>query len=530
MKPSDPDDSESLHTLVKALCNPALYGPPVKTVELRETHISYVFLAGPCAYKIKKAVDLQFLDFSTLEKRRHYCLEEVRLNRRLAPDLYLDVVAIGGSPDAPELNGAGPAIEYAVRMRRFPEDRQLDRLLAQGMVLPAHFDTLAREIAAFHGHVAVAGADSPFGTPERVHAPALENFRQIEERVQEAADRAPLQSLLAWTEREYAAHLRDFERRKAGDFIREGHGDMHTGNMVLQDDRITVFDCIEFNENLRWIDVMNDVAFLTMDLADRGRPDLAHRFLNAYLEATGDYKGLRVLRYYQVYRALVRAKVAAIRLSQPGLAPDNRERIRAQYLGYLKLAHCFTQAPAPRLIITCGLSGSGKTHLTQSLLETSGAVRLRSDVVRKALFGLAPEARSGSDVASGLYTSDASARAYERLAELAEIILSAGYPVILDATFLKRAQRDAARELAARLGVPFRILHVTAADEVLRDRVARRAALAQDASEADVAVLENQMKGWEPLTPEESAEALIIDTGGPVDVGRIVQALTGRPQ
>lgn len=522
-------DSESQHTLIEALCDPARYAHPVRAIELLETHISYVILTGPFAYKIKKPVDLQFLDFSTLEKRRHYCHEEVRLNRRLAPQLYLDVMPIAGSVDAPTVGGPEPAIEYAVRMRQFPQDVLLDRLLAQGAVLPAHIDDLARQVAEFHARVAVADAASPFGTPEQVHQPVQENFRQIGEHIRSPEDRAALAGLQAWTEREYAARLSDFRRRKERGFVRECHGDMHAGNMVLLDDRITVFDCIEFSENLRWIDVMNEAAFLVMDLSDRGRPDLAHRFLNAYLESTGDYAGLGVLRYYLVYRALVRAKVTAIRLQQEGVDPDSRERMWARFRGYLHLARRYTEAPAPLFIITCGLSGSGKTTITQPLLESLGAIRLRSDVVRKALFGLAPEARSGSGLAGGLYAPDASARTYQTLGQLAHTVVSAGHSVILDATFLKHAQRDAVRRLATDLGVPFRILYFAAPEDVLRTRISRRAAEARDASEANLTVLENQIRNIEPLTPDELVRAVTIPSDQPVETARIVEALRELP-
>lgn len=529
MESTSHQDSESQHTLVKALCDPARYAYPVQAIELLETHISYVILTGPFAYKIKKPVDLQFLDFSTLEKRRHYCHEEVRLNRRTAPQLYLDVTPITGSVGAPVLGGPGPAIEYAVRMRQFPQDVLLDRLLAQGAVHPSHIDGLARQVAEFHARIAVADAASPFGTPERVHQPAQENFRQIGERIRTPEDRAVLAQLQAWTEHEHAARLQDFQRRKERGFIRECHGDMHAGNMVLLDDRITVFDCIEFSENLRWIDVMNEAAFLVMDLTDRGRPDLAHRFLNAYLESTGDYAGLRVLRYYLVYRALVRAKVAAIRLQQEGIDPDSRERMWAQFRGYLRLAQRYTEAPAPLLAITCGLSGSGKTVITQPLLEALGAIRLRSDIVRKTLFGLAPEARSGSGLSSGLYAPDASARTYQTLAQLAHTVVSAGYSAILDATFLKRAQRDVIRHLAADLGVPFRILCFTAPEDMLRARILQRAAEARDASEANLAVLENQIRNVEPLAPDELPYAITIPSDQPLETTRIVEALRELP-
>ena len=289
-----------------------------EAVEVVETHISWVLLAGDYAYKIKKAVNLGFLDFSTLEKRRFYCAEELRLNRRLAPDLYLEVVPIAGSADHPVLNGPGPAIEYAVKMRRFPQACLLDQVLLRGELTPETIDAIARRIADFHGRTAIADNESPFGTPERAHLPVAENFAQIRPRLRDNEDLIRLDELERWSEREYQARFNALAARKARGLIRECHGDLHLGNMALLDGEAVPFDCIEFSDNLRWIDVISEAAFLAMDLQDRGRPDLARRFLNAYLEQTGDYEGLEVLRYYLVYRAMVRAKVACIRAGQDG--------------------------------------------------------------------------------------------------------------------------------------------------------------------------------------------------------------------
>ena len=495
--------------LIAALQDPACYDHPVTAVEVVETHISWVLLAGDYAYKIKKPLDLGFLDFSTLEKRHRFCNEELRLNRRLAPQLYLEVVAITGTPEAPELNGAGAPIEYAVKMAQFPQEAQLDRVLARGELHTPHIDFVAAELAAFHGRIAAAGADSPFGTAERVYQPVGQNFDQIRPLI-ETDDLAQLARLKTWSEQNYTMLKQGLHARKRDDFIRECHGDVHLANMALIDDRVVIFDCLEFNENLRWIDVMNEAAFLVMDLDDRGRPDFARRALNTYLEHTGDYAGLRVFRFYQVYRALVRAKVACIRLGQSGQSPQERGRIRQTYRGYADLAERYTEVGAPALIITHGPSGCGKTWLTQSLIETMDIIRVRSDVERKRLHGLEHLARSGSGIVTGLYTPEAGRQTYERLALLARTILGAGHAVIIDAAFLKREQRERLRTVADEMHVPFVILDVQAPEAVLRRRITQREQESRDASEAGLAVLDHQLATREPLGADEIPRALPV--------------------
>ncbi|GAO37603.1 hypothetical protein SCT_3039 [Sulfuricella sp. T08] len=494
-----------------------------ESVEIVETHISWVLLAGDYAYKIKKAVDLGFLDFSTLEKRRFYCAEELRLNRRLAPDLYLEVVPIAGSADHPDLSGTGPAIEYAVKMRRFPQSCLLDQVLLHGELAPETVDAIARRIADFHGHTSIADNESPFGTPELTHLPVAENFAQIRPRLRDKEDLIRLDKLERWSEREYQARFDALAARKARSFVRECHGDLHLGNMVLLDGEAVPFDCIEFSDNLRWIDVISETAFLAMDLQDRERPDLARRFLNAYLEQTGDYEGLEVLSYYLVYRAMVRAKVACIRAGQAKLSADHW----TQYRNHIELAADFTRPFQPFLAITHGFSGAGKTTVTQSLLEATSLFRVRSDVERKRLYGLKPEARSGAGTGEGMYSPVASERTYRRLAEVARGIIHSGFSAIVDAAFLKRRERTAFHELAQELSIPFVILDVTAPENLLRERVKQRMQHGRDASEADITVLENQLRNSEPLDASELAVAIEVDTEQAENVQALVQRLAG---
>ena len=501
-----------LPPLLEALLEPGCYPHPVGRIELVETHISWVLLTGEYAYKIKKPVDLGFLDFSTLAKRRHFCDEELRLNRRLAPQLYLDVVPITESAGTLRIAGGdGEPIEYAVKMRQFAQDAQLDRVLARGELRPEHIDSLARELARFHGEILVARPETPFGEPAVVLAPMRENFEQIRPRV-EAGRHGLLAQLERWTARTYEQLAPVLAARKREVFVRECHGDAHLANMALLEGEVVLFDCLEFNANLRWIDIISELAFATMDLDDRGRKDLAWRFVNGYLEHTGDYAGVRLLRFYQVYRALVRAKVAAIRLGQAAIGVTDRTRAEKDLGSYLELAQGYTRTGSSGLLITHGLSGSGKTFLTQGLVESLGAIRIRSDVERKRLQGLSAEARSGSGVATGLYAESVTRETYARLASLARAVLQGGMTAIVDATFLQAAQRKAFAELARSLDIPFLVLATRATEQTLRARIATRAVAGRDASEANLDVLARQLAGLEPIVGDERELVIEFDT------------------
>ena len=469
-----------------------------------ETHISFVLLGGTSAYKIKKAVNLDFLDFTTLAARRFYCAEELRLNKRLAPSVYLDVVPITGSIDAPVLGGQGAPIEYAVKMRQFDQEGLLSRVLARGELKPDLVDDIAAAVAAFHARTARAEADAPFGRAASILRPVRQNFVQMLEAVRDDDDRAHLERLLAWTEAEAARLGPTFERRNRDGFVRECHGDLHLGNIALVDGRATLFDCIEFSPSMRWIDVMSDVAFLIMDLRDHCRPDLAARFLNGYLESSGDYEGLAVVRFYVIYRALVRAKIACLRLAQTA-AEAERARLIDEYRTYLALAIAQTRPAHRGIFITHGVTGSGKTTRAQAIVEASGAVRIRSDVERKRMVGVDSRARTASPVGAGAYSDELTRRTYDRLASLAREIVASGFAVVVDAAFLRRWQRDLLRRVASDLHVPFAIADCTAPERVLRDRVGQRLATGRDASEATIEVLEHQLATAEPLASDELA-------------------------
>ncbi len=505
-------DLAAQQRLIRALRDPGRYPHTVKTVRVLETHISWVLLAGRHAYKIKKAVDLGFLDFTTLDARHRCCEEEIRLNRRLAPQLYLDVTTIGGRPEAPRLDGR-PAIEYAVRMRRFATHRRMDRLLARGQLLAEHIDRLAETIARFHAGLPPAPADASYGTPQAVHAPALQNFDQLAPLL-DAADQAPLARLRAASEAEFAAAASLIGERREQGWVRECHGDLHLGNVVLIRDAPTPFDGIEFNAGLRWIDVISEVAFLVMDLDHHGRADLGWRFLDGYLQLTGDYAGVGVLRHYLAYRAMVRAKVAAIRARQPGTPPAAAAAALRECRAYLAQTAATLTRRRPLLVITHGLPGSGKTTVAGEALQRLPAIRLRSDVERKRLHGLAPLQDSRAAVGTGMYGTETTRRTYASLQELARGLLAAGHSVVVDAAFLKRAERDRFHAMADAMGTPFAILDVRADPAVLRRRVMLRQAHGQDASEADLQVLETLLAAHEPLTPAEQSHTVVVRNEG----------------
>ncbi|QGZ42885.1 AAA family ATPase [Pseudoduganella flava] len=449
------------------------------------------------AWKIKKAVRLAFLDWRAPAARRACCDEEVRLNRRYAPGLYLGVVAVTGSVAAPRIGGAGPVLEYVVAMRRFPQHALWTARLAAGELGSADVQGLGHVLAQFHAVAAPCPADAPWGTAACVIARTATDLAELRPLL---PDEGPaLDALCRWHARAAWGHRR-FTWRHAHGAVRECHGDLHCGNLVTLDGAAMPFDGIEFDPALRWIDTMHDLAFAWMDLRFHGRPDLAARLLNAYLHAGGDHGGLCVLRYYTVQRALVRAKVCA-------LAGDAALARR-----YLLYAH--TQAAPARgaLLVTHGYSGSGKSTLADGLIEPLGALVLRSDVERRRTVG-------------AQYTSAATRATYAHLLRLARRALAAGLPVVVDAACLQGWQRAAFAALAHARGVPFLLLDVHAPLAALPARLRARAAAGADPSDADEAVLASQLAHAEPLSAAERAGALAVAGGEPC-VPLVRQALT----
>ncbi len=505
---------ETLPPLIQALLEPWRYAHAVHQVELVQTHISWVLLAGEFAYKIKKPLKLPFLDFSTLALRRACCEDELRLNRRFAPDIYLAVVGIFQTPKGPQWSGEGRVIgegepiEYAVRMRRFDEAMRLDRVCDRGALRPQHLSGLADTLVAFHAATAVAPQASRFGAASDIITPARDNFTELHQLLPQGAVHTRLTALQAWTEKQFQQLAPLMEARKQAGWVRECHGDLHLANLVLVGERVRMFDCIEFNEDLRWIDVANELAFPYEDLLAHQQPGLATWFVNEVLSRNGDYESAQVLRFYAVYRALVRAKVAALRT-----APTHADKGGSQAMAHIALAERLVAPPAAQLVITHGLSGCGKTVASSALLQNdaeASTLRLRSDVERKRLYGLALSQPSDCATGAGIYTEEAHARTYGRLRGVAATLLRAGWSVVVDAAFLRRSERDAFRLLAQELGVAFAILAPQATPAQLRARIQARSAEGGeggdggDVSEATLDVLEQQMRVIEPLAPDEA--------------------------
>ncbi|MDJ0739741.1 MAG: AAA family ATPase [Gammaproteobacteria bacterium] len=508
---------EQHEALIDALMDEACWRGGGTSRQRIDTHISTVILAGDLAYKIKKPLDLGFLDFLSLEKRRLACDEELRLNRRLAPRIYLGVSAVTGSIASPAIDGPGDVIDWAVRMRRFDPDAvlsnpaiALDRALIAG---------LAHSVGYFHIAAEAAGPASSFGSPDAVAGPMRDNFRQIREL--RGDDDSRLGTVQAWTDTALAAcDAALIDRRRAGQ-IKECHGDLHLGNIALIDAVPVVFDAIEFNPALRWIDTVNDVAFLTMDLHHRARAELVYAFLDGYLQVTGDYAGLTLLQLYEVYRAMVRAKIAAIRCAQ--IDDDaSRRPVEAELASYLDLADALCRPRTGAIVITHGVSGSGKSHQAARIVGELPAVRLRSDVERKRLLGIAADADA---TAHGAYTDDLNDRTYERLGELAAGVAAAGYIAIVDATFLRRRYRARFAELAREHDVPFAILDVDAPLDTLRQRILGRRGSAGNVSDADLQVLELQRRERDPLTAAERAVGVPVTPQTPLDIDRLRELL-----
>lgn len=511
--------------LVTGLMRPSAYPHATGEIRLVETHISWVFLTGEYVYKVKKPVDLGFLDFSTLELRRHFCEEELRLNRRFVPELYLDVVEIRGSADVPVVGGEGELLDYAVRMRQFDPTHELDRELERGKLGLKDMDALARSVAAIHMAAAHAAPDSPWGTREHVMGPVEANFAAVRTAPEPEQWRQRIDNLRAHAHRECERLAGCMADRRAQGFIRECHGDLHLSNLVRLDQGIRAFDCIEFSSELRWIDVMSDLAFLIMDLQVRERDDLAFRFANDYFEITGDYQGIRMLDFYLEYRSMVRAKVAALRLQDAALSEEARAEATLRLEQHVGLAERYASTRARGVVMMHGVSGSGKSWLAERLLAPLEAFRVRSDVERKRLEGLDRFAHTKSATGEGIYTAQATAATYRRLGELAETIVAGGRMAICDATHLSRSQRELIRDAAKRAAVPCVAVHCHAPKEVLEARVADRSVKGRDVSEADLEILKYQLDTVETLEPDEADLLIDVDTSKKIEIEEIAERI-----
>jgi hypothetical protein len=488
----------------------------VERVDLVQTHISYVFLAGDFVYKVKKPVDLGFLDFTTLDKRRHFCQEEMRLNRRLCPGIYLDVVPVAYVEGKVAVDATGTVVDYAVKMKRLPEERMIGHLLERDAVTPEMVRALARRLAEFHASAETGPEIEPFGSLETVAGNWRENFEQTEPYVGRTITARQFRETREYVEGFLAQEKDLFEARVRGGRVRDCHGDLRVEAVCFQDG-ICIFDCIEFNERFRYSDVAADLAFLAMDLDFRGRPAMSDELVGLYLEMSGDSTLPLVLGFYKCYRAYVRGKVEGFLLDAPEVPADQKAAARGRARAFFRLAYGYARRRTPcTLINMAGLSGTGKSFLANALAARLGAVVISSDVVRKRLAGVEPTERHIEPWERGIYAPELTERTYEAMLEKAEPHLERGRPVILDATYLLRRYRQAARDLARRRGACYLAVECLAEESLARERLARRPEDPWTASDGRWEIFAVQRERFEPLTEVRKQELVRVDTVRPL--------------
>ena len=489
-------------------------------VELAETHISWVFLAGPDVWKVKKPVDLGFLDFSTAGKRRQACEAEVRLNRRLAPHLYRGVVPVtvdaGGRH---HLGGTGETVDWAVHMARLPDSDRADVRLAEGRLDAGQIERVAERLAAFHRQARCDPQTARYGTVEIIGRNLSENFRQTRDTIGEHLSTAEAVEIEAWQDRFLARNAARFRARIDQGRVRDGHGDLRLEHVYIDsDDDVTIVDCIEFNERFRFADVCADVAFLAMDLGWHRHVDLAERFLAAYAREANDYDLYLLVDFYESYRAYVRGKVASMLAADRGADSRTREIAATEARRYYLLALASERRPLlqPAVVAVGGPIAAGKSTVAERLGAELTAPIVDADRTRKFLLGVQPTEQVHVPAWQGPYAPEVTERVYEEMLRRGSAVLESGRPVVLDASFRSRRHRAAARKLAARHGVAFRFVECRAAPEVLKERLRRRAREA-GVSDGRLEILDEFLSGWEPVDELSETEHLVLDTTGDAD-------------
>jgi len=499
--------------------------------ELVETHISWIFLGAEEVFKVKRPVNLGFLDFTTLERRRAACDAELRLNRRLASNVYLDVVpvTVDGS-GVHQIAGEGAIVDWAVRMRRLPIERRADELLRGGSLTPKHIDALAALIARFHEGARCDAETSKHGDAGTIRKNIEENFEQTRSSIGDYLTPEQAREIEAW-QLQTLSNDAPFAARTAAARVRDGHGDLRLEHVYFESDgSISIIDCIEFNDRFRYGDACADIAFLSMDLAWHGRVDLAERFLARYARESNDYELYSVVNFYESYRAFVRGKVASLLASDAEVSPEARERARQEARRYFVLSLAFERPPLvpAQVVAVGGMIAAGKSRTSETIGNLLAAPVLSSDLTRKRLMGRKPTESLPGGAWSGAYSAGATEAVYGELFRLADILLSSGRPVVIDASFRTRAMREAARRLANQHGVPFTLVECSAPRSQILDRLAARERGGTHESDARTDLLEEFERHFEPIDELEPPEYLRLDTSQSVDdARRLLEAAFG---
>jgi len=492
---------------VQALLDSGAYPDRPAVVELLQTQMSFIFLAGGYAYKTKKPVNLGYLDYTTLEKREHFCRQELELNRRLCPAAYLDVLPITESPGGIQLGGTGKVIEYAVKMKQLPRGRMMDLLLTRDLVTPAMLEQVAGLMADFHGRAATNPAISAYGSLDGVRTNTDENFDQTIKYVGTVIREKSHRLIKEYTDKFLLSHSSLLNSRVSGGKIRDCHGDLHAAHVCFADN-IYIYDCIEFNDRFRYCDTASEIAFLAMDIDRYGRADLSNSFVQAYVGASGDSELEALLNFYKCYRAYVRGKVACFKYDDPYL--KDKDSILREAQLYFDLAYRYA-FPRPALIIVTGLIGTGKTTVSRAIGRGLGCTVLSSDVIRKDLAGIPPAEQHYDSFAAGLYSPQSTQKTYSALLRRAGEQLGQGNTVVLDASFRKRSDRQVARNLALEYGSAFLAMECVAPDEIIRQRLEKRSR-AGSVSDGRWEIFADIKKDYDTVDELPPDEHLVLDT------------------
>jgi len=517
----------SLPELAEALLKPEAYPDVTSRVELMQTQMSFVFLTDKYVYKVKKAVNLGYLDYTTLEQRRFYCQREVELNRRLCPEVYLGIVPISRGGQGIVIGGQGQIFEYAVKMLRLPREAMLDVLLANNQVSPPMIAKVAQKLAVFHRQAATSAEINIFGNLENITRNTEENFTQTEKYFDVTISREQHKRIKEYNGGFIKRNVALFNRRIAEGRIRDCHGDLHAAHICFSNG-ICIYDCIEFNDRFRYGDVAGEVAFLAMDLDHYGRADLSRHFVRAYVAASGDEALPELLKFYKCYRACVRGKVESFKLDDPYISVDEKGRVADVASSYFDLAGAYSKSSSG-LFITTGLVGTGKSEVAQALAKRLGLVVLSSDVTRKQLLAVALAEHRFENFGEGIYSPEISRLTYDTLLTEAKKVLSGNDSVIIDASFIKAGERLRAQSLAQEIGADFLVIECTLDKKIAKQRLDER--LKQGSvSDGRWEIYEPQRNALEPVVEIPALNHVIIDTALPVreTVRQVLAKLSGR--